>query len=577
MQEDKFKMKLNLDKFFKFKLKGKLMSAYILLFCIFSITVFLVINVQVNKIITDTSRQQLKAASKMGTSFLNQSYIGDFNLINGKLYRGDVPLETDTIIVDKISKETETFSAIFNLDKCVSTSIKDKNGKRYLNIKVPDYIKKSVINDKKEEITEIIIDNKKYEGMFTPLIDGKGKAIGMWLTAVDKSKAEETIFNVNFIVGITTIIFILLGVIGINIFINILLKNVNKVSNTINELGQGKLNINCNINTKDEIKDIADSVNITIKNIRNLVEKTANIIEKLKTTSNTISIISEEIGFSSEEIASAMGNALEGSVVQTEKIEECDKTIDILSQKIHEMNIQIENTIKNGEYTKKSTETGINALEVLKEKLNKNHTSTLILTKQIDKLSKGSKVIENIIGTIKDIANKTNLLALNASIEAARAGEAGRGFTVVAEEIRNLAEQSKNSTEEISIIIQDITKAIKESKIHMDESNEIVELSNNSMQQTEKAFMNIKNNTNILIKEILILKNNLNEVRDVESKVISSMENILEVTKQSKIITMEVNSSTEKQSFSINQIIGSLQEENSVINELTETISMFKI
>jgi len=570
-------MKLNLDKFFKFKLKGKLMSAYILLFCIFSITVFLVINVQVNKIITDTSRQQLKAASKMGTSFLNQSYIGDFNLINGKLYRGDVPLETDTIIVDKISKETETFSAIFNLDKCVSTSIKDKNGKRYLNIKVPDYIKKSVINNKKEEITEIIIDNKKYEGMFTPLIDGKGKAIGMWLTAVDKSKAEETIFNVNFIVGITTIIFILLGVIGINIFINILLKNVNKVSNTINELGQGKLNINCNINTKDEIKDIADSVNITIKNIRNLVEKTANIIEKLKTTSNTISIISEEIGFSSEEIASAMGNALEGSVVQTEKIEECDKTIDTLSQKIHEMNIQIENTIKNGEYTKKSTETGINALEVLKEKLNKNHTSTLILTKQIDKLSKGSKVIENIISTIKDIANKTNLLALNASIEAARAGEAGRGFTVVAEEIRNLAEQSKNSTEEISIIIQDITKAIKESKIHMDESNEIVELSNNSMQQTEKAFMNIKNNTNILIKEILILKNNLNEVRDVESKVISSMENILEVTKQSKIITMGVNSSTEKQSFSINQIIGSLQEENSVINELTETISMFKI
>lgn len=111
----------------------------------------------------------------------------------------------------------------------------------------------------------------------------------------------------------------------------------------------------------------------------------------------------------------------------------------------------------------------------------------------------------------------------------------------------------------------------------MDESNEIVELSNNSMQQTEKAFMNIKNNTNILIKEILILKNNLNEVRDVESKVISSMENILEVTKQSKIITMGVNSSTEKQSFSINQIIGSLQEENSVINELTETISMFKI
>ncbi|WP_164850161.1 methyl-accepting chemotaxis protein [Clostridium prolinivorans] len=570
-------MKLNLDKFFKFKLKGKLMSAYILLFCIFSITVFLVINVQVNKIITDTSRQQLKAASKMGTSFLNQSYIGDFNLINGKLYRGDVPLETDTIIVDKISKETETFSAIFNLDKCVSTSIKDKNGKRYLNIKVPDYIKKSVINNKKEEITEIVIDNKKYEGMFIPLIDEKGNTLGMWLTAVDKSKAEKTIFNVNFIVGITTVIFILLGIIAINIFINILLKNVNRVSNTINELGEGKLNIRCNINTQDEIKDIADSVNITIKNIKNLVEKTANIIERLKSNSNTISSISEEIGFSSEEIASAMGNALEGSIIQTEKIEECDEIIEVLSKKIDEMNIQIENTIKNGDHTKQSTEIGISALKVLKEKLNKNHTSTLILTKQIDNLSEGSKVIENIISTIKDIADKTNLLALNASIEAARAGEAGKGFTVVADEIRKLAEQSKNSTEEISIIIRDITKAIKESKIHMDESNEIVELSNNSMQQTEKAFMNIKNNTNILIKEILILKNNLNEVRDVESKVISSMENILEVTKQSKIITMEVNSSTEKQSFSINQIIGSLQEENSVINELTETISMFKI
>lgn len=570
-------MKIKVGELFRFKLKGKLMSAYILLFFTFSFTIFLVSNIQINKIVSDSSRQQINTASKTGMSFLNQSFTGNFQIINGKLYRGDIPLETDTVIVDKISRETDTYSAIFNYDKCVSTSIKDEKGQRYFNIKVSDDIKKAVLENLKEYTSEIIINNKKYEARFIPLVDGEGKAVGMWLTAADKSKVQSIVLKVNLIIGITALIFILVGIFAINLFINKLLKNVRSVSSTVKQLGEGNLNVTCNIHTYDEIKEIADSVDITAENMRGLVRNISNIIKTLNDTSSTISSTSEGIGVSSDAIALAVGDVSRGAVAQTEKIKECNETIYILSQKIDEMNAQTENTIKNALEMKKSNEAGIISLEDLKEKLEKNVASSMAVSQQIDKLSECSTLIGNIVSTIKTIADKTNLLALNASIEAARAGEAGRGFTVVADEIRKLAEQSKTATEEINNIIQETTDIIVRAKVSVDEGNESVKLSNNSMVQTEQAFIQVNTCVNKLIDEVVMLKNNLKDVNDSKKQVIHLIEHILLITEQFEATTKEVNSATEEQAASIQEIVASLQEQNTVVKELSNSISIFSI
>jgi methyl-accepting chemotaxis protein len=357
------KIKLSFNKFLNFKLRGKLLTTYILLFLLFSLTVFTVANTLVRNLATSYETDQLNVAAKTGLSFLNQAYAGDFNLVNGKLYRGDIPLETDTIIVDKISKETGTVSAIFNGNKVVSTSIKDKSGQRVQGMQVSASIKKMVLQNGKEYIGVVTVDNKQYQAKFTPITDSNNKTIGMWFTGVDKSKSKNAIANFDKSIILTTLLFVALGILFIELFIKRLLKNVKVVSDTLKHMGEGNLDFQCEVKTNDEIKDIADSVNLSIKNIKNLIGNIINMTEALTETSASISDTSEGFGFSSNEISAAVAEVSEGAFSQAEEIKECGHTIELLARNINEMEAQSSNTISDMEIMKNCNQVGLEALD----------------------------------------------------------------------------------------------------------------------------------------------------------------------------------------------------------------------
>jgi methyl-accepting chemotaxis protein len=573
-------MKLSFKGVFNFnlKLKGKLMTAYILLMLIFSITIFFVSNIQVRKLAEDYQYQQLNVASKTGITFLNQSFTGDFSIINGRLYRGEASLEDGTVIVDKISKETGTEAAIFNGDKLVSTSVKDKkNNKMIAAIKISEEAKRQVLQSGKEYITEINIGETEYKGIFIPLLDAKGNKLGMWFTGVDQSKTKNAIFKVNIVIAITTIFFIIVGTLCIQIFINKLILGIRNISNTVKQLGDGNLEAACTVKGNDEIKDIADSVNITIKNIKGLLINITTLTEALSETSTSISSASQQIGYTSSEISSSMTGISRGAEDQIEHIRNCEQIIDTLVEKIEQMEDQTSNTVINTNLMRDSNKSGVKSINALRDKLYKNTEQTMLVAEGINKLFQSSRSIEDITNTIKAIADKTNLLALNASIEAARAGEAGRGFTVVADEVRKLAEQSKLATEGIHKLIQETIKIILVTMENMNEAKETVQLANNSMESTELAFKEISISTDRLTEEILRIKGNLDNVREVEKLVVKSIGNIRIITEEASATTQQVNAAAEEQSASISGIVGSIQDQNLMMNELSKAMEIFKV
>lgn len=577
MRKLKFKLKRPGNIKFNFKLKEKLLVVYVLLVCVFSMLVFIVSNTETRKLVMNTENDQLNVAAKTGISFLNQSFSGEFTIVNNKLYRGDIPLETDTVIVDKISKETGAEAAIFNGSKVISSSIKDKNKKMINSIDVNNEIKNTVLVKGKEYLGEINIEGKSYKCKFIPLTDSNRKNIGMWFTGVDQSSSKKAIFNVNLTIGITTIVFVILGAVIIKIFLNNLIKNVQKVSDSLRELGEGNLNIVCEVHTKDEIKDIADSLNLTAAKIKELITGINSMMNILEHTTLSISSTSSEMGFSSSEIASAVNNVSDGAVAQTREIQDCKSVIHILASKTSEMGEVSNEAMLATKVMQTSTEKGIGSIDKLKEKLQENTKCTMLIANGIEELYKNSKNIGDIVNTIQSIANKTNLLALNASIEAARAGEAGRGFTVVADEIRKLAEQSKSATEEIYSIIMKVIDTILKTQAKMDEGKKTVSLANESMSETEEAFKEIKVSSDKLVREVVVLKDNLEEVSTVEGKVVSYIDHISVITEESASITAKVNTSIGQQSGAIQEIAAAIQEQNSMVKELSNSISVFNI
>lgn len=205
-----------------------------------------------------------------------------------------------------------------------------------------------------------------------------------------------------------------------------------EISNILEQMGQGKYNVEITQEYVGEFAQIKDSM--------------LKIIEDTKKTLNTIREAAQEIDSGSEQLAQAAVDLADGSTVQAGKVTEVAKMIDDMAHSMEDKVKEAQVTVDLSSKAGRTLQIGNIKMQELKEAINE--------------ISRCSEEIRTIIGTIEDIANQTNLLSLNAAIEAARAGEAGKGFAVVAEQVKNLAEESAKAAGETTKLIEMTVAAV---------------------------------------------------------------------------------------------------------------------
>lgn len=357
----------------------------------------------------------------------------------------------------------------------------------------------------------------------------------------------------------------------------VIVNNVNIIVDDIKKIASGKLNIKSNIKSKDEIRLISDNLNIATNNMANLinnvkqaVKETTDFVIKITQTAsltNNSSIITSR---SVEEIAKAASDQAYQANEGSERLSDLANELESITQSSSAIKTYANNTIT-------MNEAGLETVAKLESRIQENKEVSSLVLSNIDNLANKSDIIDDIVSTINEIAEQTNMLALNASIEAARAGEAGKGFSVVAVEIGKLAEQTALATKQIISIVNDINVNISNSKESISAVDTIVKEVYSELINTKETFYKNSENTIKTIAHVETLLNNIETVNRNKDNVVESISSIAAISEESASSTEEISSTIMEQTSTIEELAKMSIDLEEIATKLTNSVSQFEL
>ncbi|MBQ1648371.1 MAG: hypothetical protein II047_07925, partial [Bacteroidales bacterium] len=331
------------------------------------------------------------------------------------------------------------------------------------------------------------------------------------------------------------------------------------------------------VSTSNELGVLAAAVRDMRKGVNKVLKSVYDSSESLSASAEELNATTEQSAEASNQVASSIVNVAQGTSEQLDAVGGTTEAIERLNETIQRVSSQADNAATQGREAADVARDGGKTLEQAIQQIQHIEQSTIQSTEVVTSLGERSKEIGQIVGTISGIAEQTNLLALNAAIEAARAGEQGRGFAVVADEVRKLAESSHEAAQQIANLIQATQKDTDDAVKGMQAGSEEVRVGTQNIVSMGEAFRKIIDIVEQVSAEIQGISKALGGMAENGREIVGHIRTIGTTSRTAAEEAETVSAATEEQSASVQEIANASQNLAHMASELKQEVQKFKL
>jgi methyl-accepting chemotaxis protein len=374
-------------------------------------------------------------------------------------------------------------------------------------------------------------------------------------------------------------VMIVIAAIAIGIIISRMISRpVVRMADMLNDIADGDLTMDpIQVKNRDEIGMLAAGINHMGTNLANLIRQVKATSEQVAASSEELTASAEQTSMATEQIASTIQEVAGGSQEQVRTVEDIVRTMSQLSAGIQRIATRMQSMSDASSRSLQVAEGGNETIQQTIAQMDAIHTSMNCTSMVVRELGDQSEEITKIVDAITDIAEQTNLLALNAAIEAARAGEQGRGFAVVADEVRKLAEQSSASSKQIGQLIVRIQELTHNAVEAMENGTEEVTGGRKLVYQSGEAFKSLYESVAEVSNQVGDVSAATQQMTAGTEHVVGSIDVISSMAEAAASSTQEVSASLEEQLASMEEIASSSNALSQLAEEMNEAINKFKV
>lgn len=520
--------------------------------------------------------EKAKGDLQFAYRYLDTKYPGEWEAKGDKLYKGSTLINDNYEIVDEIGGDTNDTVTIFLNDTRITTNVMENN-ERAIGTKVSDEVANTVLKNGENYYGEANAAGNIYQSAYMPLQDGSGKTIGIFYVGAPQDIIEKIESSFLKTLLIVLVVVIALSTLVVILFTNGIKKRLSAIMTALRSAGNGDFTTEVVDTTGDELGDLSRSYNLMTNNLKNMMGEVIFASEQLASSSEELTASAEQTSKATETITESIQEVANGAEQSTISVNESAKALDDVSNKVQFIaenaslisEVSYQATLKakeGGEFVNKTV-----------SQINSISHSVKESGEVLQSLEHRSQEIGNISGVISAIAEQTNLLALNAAIEAARAGEHGKGFAVVAEEVRKLAEQSRESSLQITTLITDIQQDMMSSNNSMEQVTHNVQDGLQIVHETENSFKEILSAMDKLADQMTGMVATTEEATASIEEVTSTITEISRISNDTSMHSQNVAASAEEQLASMEEISMSASTLSGLAEDLQKMISKFKV